>query len=110
MARNFEAPCGLGELGALEAGSLPDLPYREVIKRSRAAEAYAAFDDFIAAGRTMELTAQKAHGLRLAGAVLPAHDYIRAQRIRRIVADAFVDLAANTTRCSRLLWSASPAR
>ena len=95
VARNFEASLqAVSELGTLEQVSLPDLPYREVVQTISAAEAYAAFDDFIAAGRTVELTARKAHGHRLAGAVLPAHDYIRAQRIRRIVADAFVDLAA----------------
>ena len=35
----------------------------------------------------------KAH--RLAGALLPAHDYIRAQRIRRHIADAFDELAGH---------------
>jgi aspartyl-tRNA(Asn)/glutamyl-tRNA(Gln) amidotransferase subunit A len=73
--------------------SLPDVPYAEVAQIISAAEAYAAFDDFIAAGRTVELTALKAAGHRLVGAVLPAHDYIRAQRIRRIIADSFSKLA-----------------
>ena len=50
------------------------------------AESAAAFDDFIAAGRTRELTAPKAAGHRLDGLVLPAVDYIRAQRVRRKVA------------------------
>lgn len=94
VARNFEASLrALGEIGTLQDVCLPDYPYREVAQTISAAEAYAAFDDFIAAGRTAELTAKKAHGHRLAGAVLPAHDYIRAQRIRRVIADAFADVA-----------------
>lgn len=91
---NFEASLRvLGEIGTLEEVSLPDHPYPEVVQVISAAEAYAAFDDFIASGHTVELTARKAHGFRLAGAVLPAHDYIRAQRIRRIIADEFSRLA-----------------
>jgi aspartyl-tRNA(Asn)/glutamyl-tRNA(Gln) amidotransferase subunit A len=57
------------------------------------AEAYAAFDDFLAAGRAVQLTARKAHGHRLAASVLPAHDYIRAQRIRGHIVAAFDALA-----------------
>jgi len=91
---NFEDSIKLLEdLGTVEEVALPELPYAEVAQIISAAEAYAAFDDFIAAGRTIKLTARKAHGYRLAGAVLPAHDYIRAQRIRRIIADSFADLA-----------------
>lgn len=83
----------LGELGTLTEVELPDLPYAEVAEVILGAEVYAAMDDFIAAGRTPELTAAKAHGHRLAGAVLPAHDYIRAQRIRRIITDRYDALA-----------------
>jgi aspartyl-tRNA(Asn)/glutamyl-tRNA(Gln) amidotransferase subunit A len=83
----------LREVGTLEEVRLPEYPYAEVAQVITAAEAYAAFDDFIAAGRNRELTAKKAHAHRLAGAVLPAHDYIRAQRIRRIIAESFNDLA-----------------
>jgi aspartyl-tRNA(Asn)/glutamyl-tRNA(Gln) amidotransferase subunit A len=91
---NFKASLKeLEGIGTLEEVSLPDVPYAEVAQIISAAEAYAAFDDFIAAGRTVELTALKAAGHRLVGAVLPAHDYIRAQRIRRIIADSFSKLA-----------------
>jgi aspartyl-tRNA(Asn)/glutamyl-tRNA(Gln) amidotransferase subunit A len=94
VERNFRASLDLlNEIGTIEDVELPDFPYVEVAQTISAAEAYAAFDDFIAAGRTAELTAKKAHGFRLAGAVLPAHDYIRAQRIRRIIAESFASLA-----------------
>jgi aspartyl-tRNA(Asn)/glutamyl-tRNA(Gln) amidotransferase subunit A len=95
VQRNFAASLSVLEgIGTLEEVQLPDFPYREVASIITGAEAYAAFDDFIAAGRTTELTARKAHGHRLAGAVLPAHDYIRAQRIRRIIAARFNELAS----------------
>jgi aspartyl-tRNA(Asn)/glutamyl-tRNA(Gln) amidotransferase subunit A len=84
----------LEEIGTLEEVRLPEFPYAEVAQVISTAESFAAFDDFIAAGRTVELTAKKVHGHRLAGAVLPAHDYIRAQRIRRIIADGFTNLAS----------------
>lgn len=91
---NFRASLRvLEEIGTIEEVSLPDYPYAEVAQVITAAEAYAAFDDFIAAGRTVELTALRSAGFRMAGAVLPAHDYIRAQRIRRVIADGFAGLA-----------------
>lgn len=94
VRRNFEhSLVALREIGSVEPVELPDFPYAAVAGTIVAAEAYAAFDDFIAAGRTAELTAVKAHGHRLADAVLPAHDYIRAQRIRRILAASFTELA-----------------
>lgn len=95
VAQNFATSLeALGELGTVEEVELPDLPYAEAADVIIAAEAYAAFDDFIAAGRTRELTAAKAHGHRLAGAVLPAHDYIRAQRVRRVITARFEELAS----------------
>lgn len=92
---NFERSLGvLREIGTLETVALPDLPYGAVAGTIIAAESYAAFDDFIAAGRLSELTAPMAHSHRLAASVLPAHDYIRAQRIRRILSAQFGALAA----------------
>ena len=95
VAENFATSiAALGELGTVEEVDLADLPYAEVVDVIIAAEAYAAFDDFIAAGRTRELTAAKAHVHRLAGAVLPAHDYLRAQRVRRVITARFEELAS----------------
>lgn len=94
VAANYERSLRhLSELGTLTEVSLPDLPYAEVQEIISAAEAYAAFDEFIARGGTRELTAPMAKAHRLAGALLPAHDYLRAQRIRRHIAAAFDQLA-----------------
>jgi Asp-tRNA(Asn)/Glu-tRNA(Gln) amidotransferase A subunit family amidase len=95
IAANFERSLGyLAEIGTLREIDLPDFPYSEVQEIISAAEAYAAFDEFIARGGTTGLTAPMAKTHRLAGALLPAHDYIRAQRIRRHIAHAFDDLAS----------------
>jgi len=94
VARNFARSLeALGEIGTVSEVELPDLPYDDVTSVITGAEAYAALDEFIAAGRTRELTAVKAHGHRLAGAVLSAHDYLRAQRIRRLITEQFGALA-----------------
>ncbi|MDT7727628.1 MAG: hypothetical protein QOI21_4204 [Actinomycetota bacterium] len=95
VSANFRTSlAALEEIGTLEEVELPDLPYDDVAEVVMGAEAYAAFDEFIAAGGTAGLTAAKARGHRLAGAVLPAHDYIRAQRIRRVIATEFGELAS----------------
>ncbi|MCU1660216.1 MAG: hypothetical protein QOI36_1916 [Pseudonocardiales bacterium] len=95
VSANFRTSlAALAEIGTLEEVDLPDLPYDDVAEVVIGAEVYAAFDEFIAAGGTTGLTAAKAWGHRLAGAVLPAHDYIRAQRIRRVIADEFGALAS----------------
>jgi aspartyl-tRNA(Asn)/glutamyl-tRNA(Gln) amidotransferase subunit A len=94
VQQNFRTSLdALREVGTLEEVRLPEYPYAEVAQIITAAEAYAAFDDFMAAGRNRELAAKKAHAHRLSGAVLPAHDYIRAQRVRRIIAESFNNLA-----------------
>jgi aspartyl-tRNA(Asn)/glutamyl-tRNA(Gln) amidotransferase subunit A len=95
VSENFRASlAALEQIGTLTEVELPDLPYDDVAEIVIGAEAYAAFDEFIAAGGTAGLTAAKARAHRLAGAVLPAHDYIRAQRIRRLIAEEFGALAA----------------
>jgi aspartyl-tRNA(Asn)/glutamyl-tRNA(Gln) amidotransferase subunit A len=89
VAENFEAAVdALRNVGTIEDVDLPTFPYAEVIDTITSAEAFSAFDEFIAAGRTSELDARKAAGHRLASMLIPAHDYIRAQRIRRRIAQA----------------------
>jgi len=73
----------LSAVGVVESFDFPPYPCDEVYELIIAAESYSAFDDFLEAGRSSELSAAKAHGHRLAASVLPAHDYLRAQRIRR---------------------------
>jgi aspartyl-tRNA(Asn)/glutamyl-tRNA(Gln) amidotransferase subunit A len=92
---NFNASLDLlRQVGTLETVELPDFPYGALISTIVAAEAYAAFDEFIAAGGLVELTSPLSAGHRLAASVLPAHDYIRAQRIRHRLASRFIELAA----------------
>ncbi len=89
IGENFEESLRqLGQLGTLEPVTLPAFPYDAVQEVITGAEAFAAFDQFLAAGQSAELTAEKARIHRFAGALLPAHDYIRAQRIRRQLSDA----------------------
>jgi aspartyl-tRNA(Asn)/glutamyl-tRNA(Gln) amidotransferase subunit A len=93
---NFNASLDLlRQVGTIETVELPDFPYGALISTIVAAEAYAAFDEFIATGGLAELTSPLSAGHRLAASVLPAHDYIRAQRIRHILASRFTDLAAS---------------
>jgi aspartyl-tRNA(Asn)/glutamyl-tRNA(Gln) amidotransferase subunit A len=94
IAANFESSLSvLRDIGTVEAINLPDLPYAEVQEIVSAAEIYAAFDEFIARGGTAQLSDAMAKVYRLSGALLPAHDYLRAQRIRRHIATAFDELA-----------------
>jgi aspartyl-tRNA(Asn)/glutamyl-tRNA(Gln) amidotransferase subunit A len=85
----------LEQIGTLTEVDMPDYPYGDVTEIVVGAEAFAAFDEFIASGRTVELSARKAHTHRLSGAVIPATDYIRAQRIRRVIADGFGKFASD---------------
>ena len=92
---NFNASLELlRQVGTLETVELPDFPYGALISTIVAAEAYAAFDEFIASGGLTELASPLSAGSRLAASVLPAHDYIRAQRVRHILASRFIDLTS----------------
>ena len=72
IAANFERSLGyLAEIGTLREIDLPDFPYSEVQEIISAAEAYAAFDEFIARGGTTGLTAPMAKAHRLAGRCCP---------------------------------------
>jgi len=94
VAANFRASLGvLAEIGTIETITLPEFPYAAMVRTIVAAEGYAGFEDFIIAGRCTELDAAKARVFRLASAAIPAHDYIRAQRVRRIAAEAFASVA-----------------
>ena len=78
-------------------GARPPGPARTTPSRTSllGAEAAAAFDDFIAAGRTQELTATKAAGHRLDGlAFCRRSTTSAAQRLRRKIATAFDELAS----------------
>lgn len=79
-------------LGSVEEISLPDLHLDEAASIIVMSEAASAFEDLIRSGRSHELTAPEDRvGLHHALTV-PAVDYLRAQRIRRLGARALDDL------------------
>lgn len=69
-------------LGTVESIPLPDLPYGAVVGTIITAETATAFEEFIRSGQVLELTAPEDRWGGYAGLVLPAKDYINAQRIR----------------------------
>jgi aspartyl-tRNA(Asn)/glutamyl-tRNA(Gln) amidotransferase subunit A len=92
---NFERSLTfLAQLGSIERIPFPDAPWGDVLSIVMAAEAYSSFEEFIISGRLPEAVAKKAHAHRLAASSISAPDYLRAQRIRRILAHQFADLAA----------------
>src|SRR5262249_43557800 len=81
---SFEASLGeLGQVATLEDIELPDFPYSEATTIILRAEAAAAMEELIESGKLAELTAPEDRIGGYAGTVLPAVDYLRAQRIRR---------------------------
>lgn len=81
---NFEAALTvLGAVGTLDEVALPDLPYGEATLTILRAEAASAMEDLIENGTFATLTAPEDRIGGYAGTVLPAVDYLRAQRVRR---------------------------
>jgi aspartyl-tRNA(Asn)/glutamyl-tRNA(Gln) amidotransferase subunit A len=84
---NFEsAVAALENIAAVEMIEIPDLPYEEITRTILFAEAYSAFEDFIENGGTAGLTAPEDRYLPYARAAIYAQDYIRALRLRGIMA------------------------
>ena len=75
---------------------LPDLPYGPVIGTILAAEAAGIFEPLISSGKVNDLADQKQIAGLKAGLEIPAKDYLKAMRIRRImkeeIAKMFGDL------------------
>jgi aspartyl-tRNA(Asn)/glutamyl-tRNA(Gln) amidotransferase subunit A len=76
----------LAKVADVEEIVLPDLPYRAVTQTILQAEATSAFEDFMREGRTSELTAPEDYHNPLARFAIPATDYIRALRLRGVMA------------------------
>ncbi len=96
VTANFAASLDvLREIGTLEEVDLPDLPFDEAAALIVHAEAAAAFEEFIESGASQELTAPEDRVGLHDGLVLPAVDYLRALRIRRLGGRALDDLLAN---------------
>src|SRR5262249_28295886 len=93
---NFEAALAvLRDVATVEEVELPDLPHQAVARIIIAAEASAAFDDFIAAGESEQLTAEADKVGGYVYEAVTARDYLRALRIRRQICRAMDALFTN---------------
>ena len=84
---NFEAALGaLGDCAEVEEIEFPDLPYAQVTRTILMVESASAFEDFIAEGGPAGLTAPEDHYGPYARTAILASDYIKALRLRGIIA------------------------
>jgi aspartyl-tRNA(Asn)/glutamyl-tRNA(Gln) amidotransferase subunit A len=92
---NFEqALKTLEQVADIEEVELPSLPYEAVTRTILFAEISSSFDDFIEDGRASELTAPEDHYGPYARTAVLAKDYIKALRLRGVVARAADELLA----------------
>lgn len=78
----------LQECASLEEAALPDLPYAAAAQTVLGAEAASAFEEFLREGRGRELTAPEDAYMWQARFAIPAVDYLRALRLRGVMARA----------------------
>jgi len=84
---NFEKSLSvLKDIATIEEVDLPDLPYEEITRTILFAEASSAFEDFIESGQTAELADPADRYSAYARGTILAKDYIRALRLRGIMA------------------------
>jgi aspartyl-tRNA(Asn)/glutamyl-tRNA(Gln) amidotransferase subunit A len=74
------------QMADVEPIELPDLPYEAVPQTILDAEAASAFDDFIESGGLAGLTAPEGRYKPYARTAVLATDYLRALRLRRVIA------------------------
>ena len=85
VAANFAASLEvLREVGSIEEVDLPDLPWDAAASVVVIAEGTSAFEEFITSGECAGLTAPEDRVGLYHGLTLPAVDYLRALRIRRV--------------------------
>ena len=73
---------------------LPDFPYEPVIGTIISAEGSSIFEPLIASGKVEQLADKKQIAGLKAGLEIPARDYLRAMRIRRLIQQEFRKLFA----------------
>jgi aspartyl-tRNA(Asn)/glutamyl-tRNA(Gln) amidotransferase subunit A len=87
VRENFERSLGvLREIGTVEEVALPDLPYDDITRTILFVEAASAFEDLIESGGIAGLTAPEDHFLPYARDAVLAKDYVKAMRIRSLMA------------------------
>ncbi len=89
---NFERSLvEIGEFADIEEAALPELPYIAAGQTILGAEAASAFEEFLREGRADELTAPEDAYMWQARFAIPAVDYLRALRLRGVMARAVDD-------------------
>lgn len=84
---NFEKALSvLEDIADIEEVALPDFPYEQITRTILFAEASSAFEDFVASGQTAELTDAACRYNPYARDTILAKDYLRALRLRGILA------------------------
>ncbi len=76
----------LRQIGEVEEVALPDLPWEEITRTILQAEAASAFEDLIESGAIVGLTAPEDRYSAYARDAILAKDYIRALRLRAVMA------------------------
>jgi aspartyl-tRNA(Asn)/glutamyl-tRNA(Gln) amidotransferase subunit A len=76
----------LTQVASIEELELPALPYEEITRTIVFAEAASAFEEFIESGKAAELTAPEDHYGPYVRMAVMAKDYIRALRLRGLIA------------------------
>lgn len=90
VAANFDASLGVLRQFADVGGDveLPDFPFNEAAELIINAECASAFEELLASGRVRELTAPEDRWGGYPGAGVLAHDYLKALRLRGVMAPA----------------------
>ncbi|HEU0113440.1 MAG TPA: amidase [Thermomicrobiales bacterium] len=95
VAANFQAALDvLAEFADLTEVDLPALPFEAAANVVLQAEAAAAFEDFVESGAPLALTAPEDRLGMLDRFAIPAVDYLRALRVRRVAGRALDALLA----------------
>jgi aspartyl-tRNA(Asn)/glutamyl-tRNA(Gln) amidotransferase subunit A len=76
----------LRKISTIEEFEFPDMPYEAITRTILNAEAASSFDEFVESGRASELTAPEDHYGPYARTVVLAKDYLRALRLRGVMA------------------------
>lgn len=94
IANTESAIAVLAEFGTVEEIELPSFPWDEAASTVVIAEAASAFEDFVIDGQSAGLTAPEDRAGLYHGLTIPAVDYLRALRIRRVGGEAMDRLLA----------------
>ncbi len=87
VRENFEGSLEvLRTMGTVETVTLPDLPYDDITRTILGAEAASAFEDLIESGAIRGLTAPEDRYLPYARDAILAKDYVKALRLRAVMA------------------------